>query len=220
MSIPRSPSAVQLQAALIAALFNQQEFGVGVCGSDGVLTTMNPALEATMGERYEPTTEATWAQCYHLHDEEGRPLPSGGDPLARALRGEQVTDEVVSVRRPGEPVRFIRCNALQLRDEAGEVLGAAVFVLDVTRPLTEQHRLDELRDRLVTAVNHEVRTPLAVVGAHLELLEDLEEHLPEPARWSLDAMRRAAGRLGQVVHAISDIADQSLAVVTERASRR
>jgi signal transduction histidine kinase len=205
---------------LVAALFNQQEFGVGVCGSDGVLTMMNSALEETMGRPYEPVTDDSWAAYYPLHDEDGRPLPSGGDPLARALRGEQVTDEIVTVRRPGEPVRFIRCNALQLCDEDDGVLGAAVFVNDVTAPLTEQHRLDLLRDRLVTAVNHEVRTPLAVVGAHLELLEDLDEHLPEPARWSLGAMRRAAGRLGQVVRAISEIADESLAVVSERASRR
>jgi signal transduction histidine kinase len=199
----------RVERALFEAVMDQRQLGVGVCGADGVLTMMNPALEDYLGQVYSPTVEPAWARCYHLHDAAGAPLPSGADPLARALRGEQVVDQVVAVQRPDQPVRWMRCNGLQLHDEDAAVIGAAVFVVDVTPRVTEQRRLDDLRARLVETVNHEVRTPVAAITGQLELLEELVPPLPETAQWSLGVMKRATARLGEVVDTISELAEQS-----------
>lgn len=203
--------AATLQDCLLKALLDQEQMGVGVCDSDGALVMVSPALEAALGARYLRTPDSAWAGHYHLHDEHGRPLSPRGDPLARALRGEQITDEIVSVRRPDTPVRWIRCSAFPLRDANANAtfMGAAVFVVDVTTRFAERRRLDELRDRLVETVNHQVRTPLATMIGHLELIEPSVPELPEPVQWSLRAMTRAAERLAEVVRTISDLADES-----------
>jgi PAS domain S-box-containing protein len=174
-----TPRAAQLKRALLEGLMIQAHLGIGVCGPDGVLTMLNPALQDTLGAAYSPIPELRWASSYHLHDEDGRPLPAGRDPLALALHGDEVIDHVVSVRRPGGSVRWMRCNGLQLHDDSARLIGAAVFVVDVTARVLERRRLDALRDKLVETVNHEVRTPLATMAGHLELLDERDGTLPD-----------------------------------------
>jgi PAS domain S-box-containing protein len=198
----------EFQGAVFESLLEQTQVGVGICDRDGDLVLISPTLAMALGAGYSPTPERTWADHYCLHDEQGRQLESGGDPLARAWHGERLTDELVSVRRPGEPVRWILCSGFPLRRN-GEQLGAAVFVLDVTARMAEQRRLDELRDRLVDTVNHEVRTPVAKIKGHLELLEPAVPALPTEVRWSVEAINRATERLAEVVTTISDLAEQS-----------
>jgi signal transduction histidine kinase len=201
----------EIESALFAALLNQVHLGVGVCGRDGVMTMLNPALQEMLGAASDAETQSTWLRRFHLHDEQGRPLGRGQDPLARALRGESVTAQVVTVRRPDQPVRYLRCSAFQLRGSKSEMLAAVVLAVDVTDEMAEQHQLDELRDKLVTAVNHEVRTPLAVISGHMELITE-QGSLPESLAWSIGAIDRATAHLGDVVDTISEIADQSIAI--------
>lgn len=212
--------APSLESALFNALLNQEHLGVGVCGPDGVLTMLNPALEEMLGEKYAPAEQPTWVRRYHFHDELGEPLAAGADPLARALRGETVTGQVVCIRRPRRAPRYMRCSAFQLRDANGDLLAAVVLAVDITDWMAGQVRLDQLRDQLVTAVNHEVRTPLAVIMGHMELIGECQAPVPEALSWSLDAMGRATGHLEEVVNTISQIADESLAVAPRRARRR
>lgn len=212
MSSKSTHNGSDIESALFAALLNQEHLGVGVCGRDGVLTLVNPALEEMLGERHDPGAQPSWLRRFHLHDEQGRPLGRGQDPLARALHGETVTAQVVTVRRPEQPVRFLRCSAFQLRGSASELLAAVMLAVDITDWMAEQHVLDDLRDRLVTAVNHEVRTPLAVISGHMELITDQAAPLPENLTWSLGAIDRATAHLGEVVDTISEIADQSIAI--------
>lgn len=201
----------ELESALFAALLNQDHLGVGVCGRDGVMTMLNPALQDMLGAKDVPAAQSTWLRRFHLHDEQGRPLGRGQDPLARALRGESVTAQVVTVRRPDQPVRFLRCSAFQLRGSKSEMLAAVVLAVDVSEEMAEQHQLDELRDKLVSAVNHEVRTPLAVISGHMELITE-QGSVPESLVWSIGAIDRATAHLGAVVDTISEIADQSIAI--------
>lgn len=201
----------EIESALFAALLNQVHLGVGVCGRDGVMTMLNPALQEMLGAANDADIQSTWLRRFHLHDEEGRPLGRGQDPLARALRGEPVTAQVVTVRRPDQPVRYLRCSAFQLLGSNSEMLAAVVLAVDATDELAEQHQLDELRDKLVTAVNHEVRTPLAIISGHLELITE-QGSFPESLAWSIGAIDRATAHLGDVVDTISEIADQSIAI--------
>ena len=185
----------------------QQHIGIGVCGSDGVLAMLSPALEESLGVAYSPTTDSAWVGQYSLCDEAGQPLPPGGDPLARAHRGEHVTGQLVTVRRPGRDRRWLLCSAFPVHGGNAEEVGAAVLTVDVTVRVTEQLRLDTFRDLLIQTVNHEFRTPLAAITGHLELIEDATPGLPAPVQWSINAIGRSAHRLGEVVTSISDLAE-------------
>jgi signal transduction histidine kinase len=183
---------------------------VGVCDADGVLVMLSPAMESLLGVEYSPVPDSRWADQYCIHDEAGRALPAGADPLARALRGERVTNQVISIQRPQRPVRWGVASGIRLTDPREETLGAAVFVLDITERNVERQRLEELRDRLVETVNHEVRTPLATIVGHVEMIEDsLEGELPAWTWRSVEAISRSAHRLRHVVDHISALADRS-----------
>ena len=57
--------------------------------------------------------------------------------------------------------------------------------------------------RVATIANHQIRTPLTVIQAHLELLEDGVEDLPESARRALPAIRRGVTSLTDALTALT-----------------
>lgn len=199
----------EIESALLAGLLRQPGLGVAVCAPDGVLTSVNDALVTMLG--HDPVRDApfTLDGACGLRDADGAEIRRGCDPLTRALKGETTTDEVFGVGGPsGRTLRELKCSTFPLLAPDGTVLGAALIGVDVTAAMAERRHLTELRDELVDTVNHEVRTPLAVITGHMELLEEQAE--PEPLTWSLRAIGRAAKQLGAVVESITEIANESL----------
>lgn len=60
---------------------------------------------------------------------------------------------------------------------------------------------------LARLVHHELRTPLAVVVGHLELLSDRAGELPAELRWSVHALERAVHRLDGAVAMTCDLVE-------------
>ena len=208
MIVPQLGRA-RIDEALWAALISQPEVGVAVCDAEGVLVEMNALLEAMLGEPYRPAAPDEWSALYHLFDEDGAPLAPDDAPLLQALRGEPVVDRVISTRPADGSVRHLRCNGARLYDRRGRSVGAVVFVADVTDAVTQRQQLEALRDQLVEIVNHELRTPAAVIKGHVELLEDLASDLPEHAVRHLAPILRSVDRLDEVLHTIRDLTDRT-----------
>lgn len=55
-----------------------------------------------------------------------------------------------------------------------------------------------------------------MLQGHLELLEDVEDEVPEQVALSHNIMRKAARRMNEVVCTISHLADESLRITQER----
>lgn len=199
----------QVDEALWAALIRQSGFGVAVCDSQGLLVALNPTLESMLGEPFRRAMPPDWSHLYHLYDEHGRVLPTDEAPLLQALHGEQVVDRLISARPYDGGVRHLRCNGAQLHDGLGRPAGAVLFVADVTAEVTQRERLEDLREQLVETVNHELRTPLALVRGHVELLGDFRAELPTWARSHLDVIDRGLTRVGDVLNTIRELANRS-----------
>ena len=203
---------------LLDALFSQCRVGVGVCDVDGHLERFNSALESMVGPVLCHSSQQEWAPSYFLFDASGRrPLRPDEIPLARALEGEIVTDAAITTRRPGQPVRHLRCTAAPLMD-GDQAAGALVLVNEVVeraddpaagldvqlaRYMQRIDRLQELSHRVATIANHQIRTPLTVIQAHLELLEDTVDDLPENAHRALPAIRRGVTSLTDALTALT-----------------
>lgn len=203
---------------LLDALFSQCRVGVGVCDADGHLQRFNSALESMVGPALCHSSRQEWARAYFLFDASGRrPLRPDEVPLARALAGEIVTDADITTRRPGQPVRHLRCTAAPLLD-GNQSAGAFVLVTEVAEHddgpaarLDAQlihysqriNRLQELSHRVATIANHQVRGPLTVIQAHLELLEDMVDDLPRNAHRALPAIRRGVTSLTDALTALT-----------------
>lgn len=209
---------MDISNALVDALFSQCRVGVGVCDVDGRLQEFNAALESMVGPALCQSSQQECSPTHHLFDAAGRrPLRPGDIPLVRALAGEVVTDAAITTRRPGEPVRHLRCTAAPLLD-GDQTAGALVLVTEVaehdddpaamvdaqlTRYWQRISRLQELSSRVAGIANHQIRTPLTVIQAHLELLEDAVDDLPESARRALPAIRRGVASLTEALTALT-----------------
>ena len=100
-----------------------------------------------------------------------------------------------------------RCNAAPLREDDDTVCGAVVLIQNVTMETAARAEQEELRHRLVDTVNHEFRTPLTKLVGHMEILTDLAEQLPAPARHSVSVAHQAATELRDLIQVVSGLAD-------------
>jgi two-component system phosphate regulon sensor histidine kinase PhoR len=122
-------------------------------------------------------------------------IPELSEALDAAIRGESCSVDV-KLDRAGS-VRHLLVRATP----QGESGGAVVVIHDVT----EVRRLETVRRDFVANVSHELRTPVSIIQANTETL--LAGALDEPAqaRRFLDAVRRNAERLGQLIGDLLDI---------------
>ena len=74
----------------------------------------------------------------------------------------------------GEPVRW-RAGAECVADDAGRPLGVALTLHDTTDRTAQKQRHAEF----VSAVAHELKTPMAAIGAYAEMLQDGDVDTPE-----------------------------------------
>jgi signal transduction histidine kinase len=188
--------------------------GVGMvaCDGSGLLTLISPTLQELFDMSYEPIEEPFYVERFHLLRSDGvTELPTDEVPLVRARRGEFVRDALVTASRPDGSLVHLRCNAVPLRDEQGRDNGAIALVQDVTVETEAALRAAELQKRLLETINHEFRTPLAALLAHIELIHDHRDRRidldADVARW-LDAIERAGWRMRDLVQEVSDLVSQ------------
>jgi len=122
-------------------------------------------------------------------------IPELSEALDAAVQGESCSVDV-KLSRLGT-LRHLMLRATP----QGESGGAVVVMHDVT----EIRRLETVRRDFVANVSHELRTPVSIIQANTETL--LAGALDEPAqaRRFLDAVRRNAERLGQLISDLLDI---------------
>jgi signal transduction histidine kinase len=208
-----------MERALLTLLAEHTSLAAAASNADGTLAMMTPALERMLGHAYRPWAESDLPEVLHLYCEDGStPLSVEEMPIAKARAGETVIDQVVTVRpdEDGDRLVYLRCNATPLTDEDGVIRGAFVLAQDVTGEHLAHAREAELRDRLLTTVNHELRTPVTKVVGHAELLEDRREELPVWARRSVEVISEAAAELADLSSTITQLADLEAAPHVDR----
>jgi two-component system phosphate regulon sensor histidine kinase PhoR len=122
-------------------------------------------------------------------------IPALSELLDHALRGESRTVDIQL--ESDSSVRQLMVRATPQGESGGAVL--------VMHDATEIRRLETVRSDFVANVSHELRTPVSIIQANTEtlLLGAIDE--PAQARRFLDAIRRNAERLGQLISDLLDI---------------
>jgi len=124
----RAEESVKRSQALFSATVNTTDDGIAAVDRDLRITMVNEALRAAVQKYlgFEPAAgmEAVCLVAPERHDKVRR-------LLARVLKGERQRAESV-FRSPGGEVRYLDERYSPIRDAQGEVVGAAVFVRDVT----------------------------------------------------------------------------------------
>jgi PAS domain-containing protein len=156
------------------SLLESMEDGVVACDEDGILTLFNRSAREWHGLDPMKLPPEEWARHFDLFRSDGiTPLPTDEIPLARAFRGEIISDAGMAIKAKGQPIRFIIANGSMIRDEAGLKLGAVTIMHDVT----EFRRLEQ---------------ELRKANEELEMrVEERTEELRKTARYLNEAQRIA-----------------------------
>jgi PAS domain S-box-containing protein len=133
--------------------------GVVAADLQGRFILFNSSAERVLGFGLLDIPMAQWTMTYGCFLEDGTtPYPPEELPLARALRGESVSNCVIHIRNGQTPDgRWINANARPLRDEGGRLYGGVIVFRDVT---DERRELDRIR--LLSAVTEQTADAVIV----------------------------------------------------------
>lgn len=176
--------------------------GVLTVGPDGSVTTANPAAERLLS----------------MSEFEMVPKPIGGlfrddggisTDVSKVLGGRiPLTLREVTLVTAGGKTVHVQASTSRMRAVGGRILGAVVTIEDVSdvKALTDQLiRADRLAamGELTAGVAHEVRNPLGVIRASVQLLEDAQCD-QERIREAAEIIKQEIDRLDRVIKALLD----------------
>lgn len=176
--------------------------GVITVGPDGSVATVNLAAERMLGMGEEEMVPRRLGALF---------LDDGGidTSLGRVLRAEtpRLVTDIQAVTLGGRTLHA-RLAVARMRDVGGRMLGAVVTIEDVTevRALTDQLiRADRLAamGELTAGVAHEVRNPLGIIKASVQLVEDSNAD-PARVRDATRIIKQEIDRLDRVIKALLD----------------
>ncbi len=177
----------------LAAIVESSDDAIAGLSLDGLVTAWNPAAERLLG--------------YSASEIIGKPImltipPEKGDAVAetfkRILKGEHDEHpQAERLHRNGTRINVSVC-VVPIRNSAGEIMGAAGFMRDISAKLRLEEQLRQAQKmdavgRLAGGIAHDFNNLLAAIKVHCELLTD---HLDSDssARSDLDEIAKAADR--------------------------
>jgi PAS domain S-box-containing protein len=149
----RAEDALRRQTEILRSILNGMSEGVLVADAEGNLILINPAAERLIGRPPETTLVATRSTIEFYRPDGTTPLDTLDLPLPRAIRGEEVNDAEMLIRRVGAGGGlWASANARPLRDESGRVRGGVVVFRDITERKRAEEELLRSRERFELAV--------------------------------------------------------------------
>jgi PAS domain S-box-containing protein len=117
----------------LEALLDNASDGIVACDADGQLVLFNRMAQVFHGLPPEPIDPEEWANYYDLCDRDGiRNLPKSEIPLFRALQGESVVSQEITIKSKQGEARSLLANGTAIYSPTGEKLGAVVLMRDIT----------------------------------------------------------------------------------------
>ena len=132
-----SPKAVNLyidNIDLLRTVFQNLDAGMVACDENRKLISANPIAERILGIAPEHIGQTEWTEAhdYYLPDVV-TPYPPEQLPISQALRGKEVSDELIFVRNQQQPNgTWINASGRPIKDSAGAFRGAVMVFRDVT----------------------------------------------------------------------------------------
>ncbi|MDQ6693834.1 MAG: ATP-binding protein, partial [Chloroflexota bacterium] len=209
--VEHAADAARSRADELESVVNQMADGVTIFSAEGVLKKMNPAAQRMLGVGTVPgTSPEEYTQVHLVLDLLGNPVSSEQLPLARALRGELVSGEHLTIRRTDGTDIIISISAAPLKDKKGKIEGAVSVFHDVT----QEKLLDRLKDEFLSVVSHELKTPLtAIIGYSDLMLRGIHGPLSDKQVKVLNSVRANADRLLQLILDLLDVSKLESGVV-------
>jgi sigma-B regulation protein RsbU (phosphoserine phosphatase) len=142
------------EANYLRAVFDSLAEGVVVANREGRFLLFNAQAERILGIGARDVDPTEWTEAYGCYlADEVTPFPADRLPLARASKGEVVSDEVIFIRNPRRPAGvWISTSSQPLRNDDGTVWGAMVVIRDITDSTLAKRRLQSTASRFSALV--------------------------------------------------------------------
>ena len=194
----------QQLAAEQAAILSQMADGVAMVNPTGRITFLNEAARYITG--YDPTESLESAVTRHqITTVDGQPYPLEQLPLTRALaHRETVVDARWKLRRPDGMEVALQGSAAPVLGENGELLGA----VSTFRDITAQVALEQQKEEFLSAVAHDLKTPLTSLKGLAQILERRVARGgsdPNQLRSGLARIEQNAGRMTSLINELLDL---------------
>ncbi len=150
-------AALQQQQKLLEVVITDLPVALLVCDVAGNITHYNRVAADLYCIRPHESSSAEPSDPYPLRADvylpDGiTPVPRVGRPLARALRGDAISNlELVIAPRDSRPPRTTLSNARRLIGPNGETLGAVAVIQDTTERREQELELERVHKELMTA---------------------------------------------------------------------
>ncbi|MDE0187107.1 MAG: PAS domain S-box protein [Candidatus Poribacteria bacterium] len=143
--LAKTVEELQSQTLLLNTIFNSIGDGLIVANDKGQYVMFNRTVEGMVGRKLENLTQAPEKYGLFLPDNKTI-FPFDELPIARALRGEEVTEVEMVVRNQMLPDGVhVSISANPLLNESGEIEGGVAIARDITRiKRTEQQLKDSI----------------------------------------------------------------------------
>jgi PAS domain S-box-containing protein len=143
------------------------------CGADGIIKRANRSATELLGYSREELVGRPVADLY-ADTPSGKATAEG--VFRRFLDGEEIRDQELEARRSDGSSVWVSLSVRPIRDKEGQVVASRSIMVDIT----EQKKLDQLKDDFIGLVSHELRSPMTVItGAINTVLTEAERLSPE-----------------------------------------
>lgn len=187
------------------------EVSIIATDTNGVITIFNSGAEKMLGYNAEEMIGKQTPYIIHLAEEVenrgqelseifGKTISGFSVFIAKAELEGQETREWTYVRKDGVHLPVI-LSVTTMRTNTGEIIG----YLGIARDITDQKRIDRMKNEFVSTVSHELRTPLTSINGTLGLITGgALGNMPEQYKPLIDVAVKNSLRL---THLIDDLLD-------------
>ncbi len=130
----KSVEIVTKKNETLQSILNSLGEGVIVADQNGKFLYFNPTAEKILGIGLVDVLTIDWSSVYGIYyPDKITPYPSEQLPLARAIKGETVSNDLIFIRNSRRPEGiFIEVSAWPMRDSTDAISGGTVILRDVT----------------------------------------------------------------------------------------
>ena len=209
MSRDLSAALMAEEIAAIAARFLQSEFEAraALMVADEADRLKAPLPQAVILAGIDPGI-AQWAFDHAQAAGHGTDTLPGSPVLYVPLKAAIRMRGVLAIE-PRNPARLVGPEQRRLLDTCASLLAISlerIHYVDVAQSTTVQMESERLRNSLLAAISHDLRTPLAALVGMAESLAMMQPAPSGPQAEMLSAMREAALRMNSLVNNLLDMA--------------
>lgn len=197
---------LQEEQILLQTVIDNNAEGIMILNARGGVVSINRVLADIVHTDPADAENRYWIDVLDLHNVTGFDFHARGPAGLPALGSVTCEGDVLV----GGETRNLMLAYTPLRDERGELIHVIVNATDITRFKEEE----KLKSTFVTNISHDLKTPLTVIKANLDLLGTLDSTLEAGQRLEmLETCLSEADRLEQMINDMLEAAKAEAGVL-------